>query len=267
MTHTVVGLFDSKEEARDAMQELVKAGFIKEDVDLSNRRVADAAVPSTTTESGDLTDSVSNFFSSLFGDDERQLTNYTNVAREADAILTVQTDSRERAEEAADILDNHNAINVNERSAQYQQRNMQSSGTAQRTGNFEGETTIPVVEENLEVGKRTVETGGVRVRSRVIEKPVEETVRLREEHVVIDRRPVNREVTQADMNNLQEGTFEITEHAEKAVVSKQARVVEEIAVGKTVEEHQETVSDTVRRTDVDVEEIEGDDTVRRAANR
>lgn len=261
MTHTVIGLFDSKEEARDAMQALVDAGFIKEDVDVSNRRFAQD-VPATTDESGDLSDDVSSFFNSLFSDDEQARRKYTYAAREAEAILTVQADSEDRAEEAADILDDNGAVNVDERAARYQQRYARTGDRAQA-----GEVTIPVVEENLEIGKRMVETGGVRVRSQIIEKPIEETVRLREEHVVVDRRPVDRAVTDADLDNFREGEFEITEHAEKAVVSKQARVVEEVAVGKEVDTREETVSDTVRRTDVDVEEIEGDETVRRATNR
>lgn len=269
MTHTVIGLFDSKEEARDAMQALVQAGFVKEDVDFSSRKFADS-VPSTTDDSGDLTDDVSNFFSNLFSDDETTRQTYTYAAREAEAILTVQADSKERAQEAADILDDNGAIDVNERAAQYQQRYAATGRSENFEGrNFkkEGEVTIPVVEENLQVGKRAVETGGVRVRSHVIEKPVEETVRLREEHVVVNRRPVDRAVTDADADNFREGEFEITEHAEKAVVNKQARVVEEVAVGKDVDVHEETVSDTVRRTDVDVEEIQGDETARRATNK
>jgi stress response protein YsnF len=83
-------------------------------------------------------------------------------------------------------------------------------------------------------------------------------VRLREEHVVVNRRPVDRAVTNADMNNLQEGDIELTERAEVPVGNKQARVDEEIEVGKQVEEHDETVRDTVRRTDVDVQEIDND---------
>lgn len=257
MTHTVIGLFDSKEEARDAMQALVNANFIKEDVDVSNRKFAD--VPATTDESGELTDDVSNFFSNLFSDDENTRRTYTYAAREAEAILTVQADSKDRAEEAADILDDNGAINVNERATQYQQKYAAK-------GDFDGKegVVIPVVEEDIAVGKRTVETGGVRVQSRVIEKPVEETIRLREEHVVVDRRPVDRAVTDADFK---EGEFVVTEHAEKPVVSKQARVVEEVAVGKDVDVHEETVDGTVRRTDVDVEEIEGNEAVRRATNR
>jgi len=126
---------------------------------------------------------------------------------------------------------------------------------------YRGETTIPVVEEELRVGKREVERGGVRVESRVEEKPVVEEVQLREERVHVERRPVDRPVTDTD-KAFREGTLEVTERAEEAVVSKTARVVEEVVVGKQVEEHTETVRDTVRRTDVDVQEVNTKDSTR-----
>jgi len=119
---------------------------------------------------------------------------------------------------------------------------------------YRGETTIPVIEEELQVGKREVERGGVRVESRVEEKPVTEQVQLREEHVHVERRPVDRPVTAGD-EAFREGTLEVTERGEEAVVSKTARVVEEVVVGKQVEERTETITDTVRRTDVDVQEV------------
>lgn len=125
--------------------------------------------------------------------------------------------------------------------------------------------TLPVVEEQLHVGKREVEGGGVRVRQRIVETPVEETVRLREEHVHVERRAVDRPLTEAD-TRLQEDVIELTERAEEAVVSKQARVVEEVVVGKQVTEREETVRDTVRRTDVDVQEV-GTDATRPAKQR
>lgn len=116
---------------------------------------------------------------------------------------------------------------------------------------------LPVVEEQLTVGKHEVERGGVRVRQRVVETPVEETVRLREEHVRVERRAVDRPLSNADMA-LQEGVIELTERAEEAVVGKRARVVEEVLVGKEVTEREETVRDTVRRTDIDVQEVGAD---------
>jgi uncharacterized protein (TIGR02271 family) len=118
------------------------------------------------------------------------------------------------------------------------------------------EVAIPVVEEQINVGKRVVEKGGVRVKSNVEEVPVEGDVNLREEHVRVERRPVDRPLNQADADAFREGTIEVSERAEVPVVDKRARVVEEVVVGKEVREHQERISDTVKRTDVDVEEID-----------
>ncbi len=124
-----------------------------------------------------------------------------------------------------------------------------------RTAN-QNEVALPVIEEQLQVGKREVERGGVRVSQSVTETPVEETVTLREEHVNVERRPVNREVSQADMKSgLREGSFDVTTTGEEAVVAKEARVVEEVIVSKDVTQRDETIRDTVRRTDVDVEQM------------
>lgn len=113
---------------------------------------------------------------------------------------------------------------------------------------------IPVIEEDLIVGKREVETGGVRVFSRMVEEPVSRDVTLREEHAVIERRPVNRAVTDADLRTGQ--VIELTETAEEAVVGKVARVVEEVYVGKESSERTETISDTVRHTEVELEPVQ-----------
>jgi uncharacterized protein (TIGR02271 family) len=131
-----------------------------------------------------------------------------------------------------------------------------TKSTTVASGNRAGDT-FQVVEENLQVGKRAVETGGVRVKSNVREVPVEEEVTLRQEHVEVERRPVDRPATAADLNAFKEGTIEVRETQEKPVVSKEARVVEEVSVRKNVEQHTEKVKDTVRRTEVDVEPIAG----------
>lgn len=114
------------------------------------------------------------------------------------------------------------------------------------------EERIPVVEEELAVGKRMVERGHVRVRSRVVEKPVSEQVRLREERVDVERRPVNAPVADAD-RLLRDRDVEFTERGEEAVIGKRARVTEEVIVHKDVGERTENVQDTVRHTQVDVD--------------
>ena len=133
-----------------------------------------------------------------------------------------------------------------------------TGGTGIGTGHTHGgdETVIPIVEEQLSVGKREVERGGVRVRSYVVETPVEESVRLRDETITVERRAVNRD---ADVTGdaFRERTIELTETDEEAVVAKTARVVEEVVVSKDVTERTENISDTVRRTEVDVENTTG----------
>jgi len=131
---------------------------------------------------------------------------------------------------------------------------------ANRTVNAGETVSVPIVEEQLAVGKRAVEGGGARIHTRVIETPVTESVTLHEEHVTVDRHAVNRAATTADLGNaFQETSVELRERSEVPVVAKEARVVEEVTVGKTATDRVETVSDTVRRTDVDVEELDTND--------
>jgi uncharacterized protein (TIGR02271 family) len=117
----------------------------------------------------------------------------------------------------------------------------------------EGDVRIPVVEEELQVGTREVARGGVRVHSRVTEQPVEQEVHLRDERVNVERRPVDRPATERDFAAFKEGTVEVSETHEEPVVAKEARVVEEVVIDKEAQERTETVRDTVRRTEVDVE--------------
>ena len=124
------------------------------------------------------------------------------------------------------------------------------------SGRAERRETVPVVEEGLEVGKREVATGGVRVTSSVSERPVEQTVTLREEHVEAERKRADRVLSpeKADAA-FEEKTVEVMGTSEEAVVRKEAHVVGEVSVGKRVEEREETVRDTVRRSEVEVEEV------------
>jgi uncharacterized protein (TIGR02271 family) len=120
----------------------------------------------------------------------------------------------------------------------------------------EGEESVQLMEEQLRVGKREVGRGSVRVRSYVVEQPVEEQVDLRQERVTIERRPVNREIAPGEAA-FQERTIEAVERGEEAVVSKTARVTEEIGIRKDVERETETIRDTVRRQEVEVEDDRG----------
>lgn len=275
MAHTVIGIFDNASEAQQAVDQLVSQGFSRSNIDLSagtsptatgsDALIPDRHVNSSGTRTEEIVDDtkdvgsgIGGFFSSLFGsDDEEETRKYSTVGNRG-SIVTVHADTDALAEQAADILDEAGAVDVNERAAEYGYVStaptalIDTTTPVTETGS---EQSIKVIEENLEVGKRTVETGGVRLRSRIVAKPVEESIRLREERVTVSRTPVNRAATAADLNAFQEGEISLTEHAEVPVVSKTANVVEEISVGKAVTEREEVIRDTVRKTEVDVENL------------
>jgi uncharacterized protein (TIGR02271 family) len=268
MTKTVIGLFNNTREAQRAVLELVTSGIPREDIGVTSQDYMAGERTgydsSAETDAGDkhkgIGEKISNFFSSLFGgDDANNVGYYSDAVRRGGAVVTVDAETDDAANRAAALMDQYGATDVDERGAQSQTGGYASAGARDREAQPAnlaegGEVAIPVMEEELQVGKRQVERGGARVRSRVIERPVEEVVRLREERVRVERRPVNRPVTEADLRAFREGTIEVTERAEEPVVSKQARVIEEVVVGKDVGERTETVRDTVRRTEVDVEE-------------
>lgn len=198
---------------------------------------------------------------------------YNEGIRSGGTLVTVNLDEDTHVNRAQDIMNRYNPIDVNERYGSMtsdtgissgmsgtqtqtgsQQRGTMQSGSSTRNVDAGDQVSLPIVEEELHVGKRTVEEGVARVRSYVTETPVEEQVRLREEHVTVERRPVDRPADADAMNAFREQTVEVTERREEPVVSKQARIVEEVIIGKEVEEHTETIRDTVRRTDVEVEQ-------------
>ncbi|KGF83279.1 hypothetical protein IA69_00195 [Massilia sp. JS1662] len=241
--------------------------------------------------------SIRHFFENLFGsDNDEHATRYSSAVTAGQHVLTLTTTSEPEVERAADVIERFGPIDIDERhdlsgnaaslgTSAYQP---QSSSTLQagsmqsgtQAGNLSGslsdstlrsdslqrdtavdQTTgkaaIPVVQEEVRVGKRQVERGGVRVFSRMVETPVNETVSLREEHVSVERRPVDQPINPADVAALKDQTIELRETAEEAVVQKSARVVEEVVVGKEVSQRQENIQDTVRHTEVEVQPLQG----------
>lgn len=162
-------------------------------------------------------------------------------------------------EQALDVLDRDGALDLDQQESEWRgegwsEPSHPSLAAAPATAaTASGEQVIPLVEEQLSIGKREVERGRVRVRSYVVETPVEQQVSLREEHVQIDRRPVARSGPVDDPRAFQERALEVHETAEEAVTSKTARVREEVVVRKDARTRVETVHDTVRRTEVEVE--------------
>lgn len=131
-------------------------------------------------------------------------------------------------------------------------RTSAATGAAEtlREGN---EEVIPVYEEQATVAKRDVDHGRVRLRSYVVETPFAQQVSLRNEQVQVERRPVDRAVGATDAV-FQDRVIEAEEHAEEAILAKEARVKEEISLRKTVKTENRTLSDTLRHTEVEVED-------------
>ena len=284
MATTLVGIFDDYTSAQEAVGELTEAGIKQGDISIARSEPTGAGY---TTYGGanskdyhtgeSIGGKISDFFSNLFGgDDDRATTReetdlYAESVRRGGTLVTVRVED-EMTDEAADILNDNGAIDVDRRAAQYRAAgyknydesaplyNAEQSSAEFKNFAEQGEIALPVIEEQLNVGKKVVQRGGVRVHTSVTSRPVEETVNLREENVTVNRRPVNREVSDADLANFKDGDFTVTTQAEEAVASKQAKVVEEVVVGKNVSERTETVRDTVKRTDVEVDEINADDT-------
>jgi uncharacterized protein (TIGR02271 family) len=115
--------------------------------------------------------------------------------------------------------------------------------------------TMRLAEEQLNVGKRMFETGTTRIRRFVTERPVEAQVSLHEEHAEVVRKAITDPNYVADID-WSDKAYEMTETAEEAVVSKTAHVVEEVSLRKTGTDRVETVRDTVRRQQVEVEKTD-----------
>lgn len=255
MSYTIVGLFNIRNQAQAAIRELTQRGFIPENIDIVNK---DGGNSSAVSEEVIITESVGNFLQSLFGNDKRNAA-YANAAANTDCIVTIHVDDQERAREVAFVLDKNGAIDIDSAASIQNPENVGKTNhemTASPGSNhLQESSTIPVIEEQLQIDKRVIETGGIRVKSRIIEKPIEENVRLRNQFVIVNRRSVNREVINDDLSNFREGEIELLELAEVPVISKHARVVEEIEISNQVTEYDEVVHGTLRSTDVEIEQL------------
>ena len=285
MSKTVVGLFNSVAAAQQVKQALVADGYESRDINVvadnqddnqfgndfgnltdttgsaTNTAASRTSTGSSSTGTGTgVGQKISNFFHSLTGGDERDRDYYSSGVQGGGAVLTVVADDDD-ANDVANLLKQHGARDIDggyQGAADLGTPVYGSSTASDRTG----ETTIPVVEEELVVGKREVDRGGVRIYSHVVERPVETDVTLRDERINVERRPVDRAATTADFDAGKEASFEVRASGEEAVVGKSSRVVEEILVGKEASERTEAIKDTVRKTEVEVENLPGDVTTR-----
>ena len=287
----IVAVFESQQAAENARNGLLELGLQPDHISIVDQRSSQHTVH-TPAARGTFWAHVKE----MFMPDEDRSTLEEGIRRGGYGVVATVDDAR--ADEAVSRLESAGAIDLEEREGQWRAAGW--TGAAPEARAATGDTTraaastpaepataggavprgtaadrdaeqerIPVIEERLRVGKREVNRGTVRVRSYIVEEPVHEDVRLREERVDIERRPVNEPVRPvakgAPGDLLQERTIEVTETAEQAVVGKEARVTEEVVVTKKAGERVERVDDTLRHTRVDVEDNRNTGSDRRGA--
>jgi uncharacterized protein (TIGR02271 family) len=254
---TLVAVFDDAVRAESARAELQQLGVHDTDIHVARQDTSYASESRADRGESD-EGSIGAFFRKLFGndvsDDEQGL--FSNAVRRGNAVVSVDVEEGS-VDSAAAILTRNGALDVGEHHTVGTEAASlpPAMDASSRREQGQDELALPVVEEELQVGTRARQRGGVRVYTRVSSRPVEEHVTLREEQVRVARRPVDRAVTDADEARLAGEVIEVTTMAEEPVVKKEARVVEEVTIEKDVVEHDETIRDTVRRTDVEVEQL------------
>lgn len=259
MQQTLVALFDNRADAEAAMQKLVQAGIERSGLSVMSGKGSQYA--SSSSSSYDYTRDEGGFWSSLkdlFVPDEDRYAYAEGLSR-GGTVLTAKLDST-KAAMAEDVLESSGGSldldreEANWRAAGWTGYSAGSAATAPSTVGKGQDETISVYEERLKVGKRAVGRGRVKLRSYVVETPVNEQVSLHEETVEIERHPVDRVVTDAAAFATGERVIEAQAYGEEAVVSKDVRVVEEIGLRKTAQDRTETITDKVRHTEVEIED-------------
>ena len=255
---TVVAAFDTAAHAQAAVDALKAGGFHADDISVFDKNRVSLRQPG--------------LWERMFGGGlaQHEADVYTQALERGGNVVAVRVPDNEVAH-ATGILDIHRPIDVHDRAittgiapaAKVEAAvasivaapiaAAQKVAVSPKLAEAHDEV-LRLAEEQLQVGKRMVETGKTRVRRFVTEREVSADVTLHEEHADVLRRAVTDpkyigEIDWAD------SAIEIRETAEQALVSKTARVVEEVALKKIGSDHVETVHDKIRRQQVEIERL------------
>lgn len=276
---TIVTMFSNISLAEGAKRNLIKAGFLDDDIDIiSGDRLR--------TEGQEARHP--GFWQRLFGNtlEEDQAEVYEDAMRTGGVVLSLRADEDELPR-ALGILDAHEELT--ERSAALPDDyapgyatsdglTAPASGTLQDnaavdplstdpahrgaartalTGDESDEDVLRLAEERLEVGKRLVSEGSTRVRRYTVTDQVSENVSLHEQHAAIFRRPVNESGSPTHVD-WSEKTVEVEETHEQPVINKTAEIIEEVVLRKETSDRVETINDSVRRQEVDIDHASTD---------
>ena len=256
-THsTIVAVYADASAAEAAANDLKKNGFDQDDLYISSGGPESAATGRSPAKSSthQHEGGIIGWFKRIFGqEDHEDRPYYENATSRGNVVLSVETKG-ETLDSAVNILNTYSPIDVH-REATRSDGNLEEETRTTRGATSDDAESIPVINEEVQVGKRSVLRGGVRIYTRTVEEPIEEKILLREERVRLERQPVDRALTDTDKTTGSDHVIEMKEYAEEPVVSKEARVTEEIRIGKDTTEREQTVRDTVRHTEVSVEDL------------
>ena len=231
---TVIGLFDDRNEGMRAYNALVQEGYAQGDLDVLTNDDKDdepkLAVMRKNIPSPDIDV-------------------YLEGVRQGGTIITANV-SDSAINRAAEIMSSFDIVNIGERAIKLKL----IDNKLELKDSSVHDDVIDVIEEELQVGKEAVERGRLRIYNVVTEREVTQNVTLRDETIKVNRRPINREVALTP-DLFKARSFEMVEVDEIAKVTKTARVIEEVSIGKEVVEKIETIKETLRRQDVEIEEI------------
>lgn len=289
--HNIVAIYGSRSDAERARDRLIEIGIPGTDIRMSADDWGLAAGTAVVAGAPAPTRRREGFWDWLFGRDvpEGDRSWYEANLREGRTALSVFARDAQEQQRVAETLEEFDPIDIEDAAGAglaplgsadtWSRRDADSTSVewpaareasiaAQQTGLDAGtgvgqrtatevsseEQKIPVVSEELAVGKRASERR-YRIRTYVVETPVEKEITLRDERVVVERRPVSDAAANAQIP--QEREYEVVERHEEPVVEKRARNVEEVVVRTDANERTEKVRDTVRQTKVDVENEAG----------
>jgi uncharacterized protein (TIGR02271 family) len=255
----IAAVYDTAAHAEAAVKGLTAAGISSDEISTlaKNTLRGGAEAAAGLKEPG--------FWHRVFGGDieHHEATVYGRTVDNGGVVVSVRAPETE-VPRIMDVLDVHKPVDVADRAKAYglsmpvaavaptvAASAAAASAPAVRTAT-DSDEVIRLAEEQLNVGKRTVAAGTTRVRRFVTEKDVEANVTLHEEHAEVLRRAISDPTYVKDID-WSERTIEVAETAEQAVVSKSARIAEEVVVRKEGTDHVETVHDKIRRQQVEVE--------------
>ena len=258
MAKTIVGLYDDRTTAHKVVADLEAAGFGEDHLRFFSNEDGDATPYDI--------DDASTSTLGRYGVSDEESRFYSEGARRGGTIVIARVHDS-NVDDAVDIMARHNPVRYEDRKSDYladYDESAQAYNANQIQENRsryadQAQERLQEIEEHLKIGKREVVRGGVRVHKYVDTDVQEETLRLREEEVHVDRTAVNRTLSPDEADAaFKEETVELVERSEEAIVEKETVVTGEVAVGKDVKMREETVGGEVRSTRVEVERIAGE---------